>query len=162
MYLRELRNKSGKTSRDIAQDVGVAHTTILRWERNGRVPDDEKRKKLAKSLGVGVGDIPGGTPRNKYAETESDVTKWLSEVLRSPHSPDEKLVLSALAAFWDSELVAVSISREALIEETSIGENRVNSVWDTIVASEFLERRGRSRWTFKLRFPDPDSETIDA
>ena len=83
-------------------------------------------------------------------------------MLSSGHTPDEKVVLAAIAAFYVDDIRAVPISKAELIEETSIGENRVNSVWETIVDSEYLERRGRSRWTFKLRFPTPDSETIDA
>ena len=163
--VRRLRLRAGMSQKELADKLDRAKSTISRWENNG--PPESAITKLSHALGVSRSALTGETEKeeseeSQYANSRASVTDWMSSVLSSGHTPDEKLVLAAIAAFYDDDIRAVPISKAELIEETSIGENRVNSVWETIVASEFLERRGRSRWTFKLRFPTPDSETIDA
>ncbi len=44
--LRALRMERGLTARELADDIGVAYTTIYRWENGDRVPDGFNMGKL--------------------------------------------------------------------------------------------------------------------
>ena len=51
--LRELREESHLTKRQLAQAVGVNETTVGRWERHGRIPHP-RIEQLAEFFGVSV------------------------------------------------------------------------------------------------------------
>ena len=54
--IRRLRNSRGLTQENIADEIGVHVTTMVRYENDGTIPDG-KLESLAKALGVTVSDI---------------------------------------------------------------------------------------------------------
>ena len=55
--LKELREKSVLSQRDLAETSGIAHATICRIETGKQKPTFKTIRKLAKALGVKPGDI---------------------------------------------------------------------------------------------------------
>lgn len=55
--LCELRNTKGKTQRQVAQDNGIALSTVAMYEIGARTPSLKNAKKLASYFGVKVEDI---------------------------------------------------------------------------------------------------------
>lgn len=59
--LRELREESGLTQRDVAAAVGVAHQTYLRWEQGKTEPSVSQLQALASVFGKTPNDFLDGT-----------------------------------------------------------------------------------------------------
>jgi putative transcriptional regulator len=49
--IRERRNKKDWRQSDLADKLGVARNTVIRWEKGDNPPDLPQRRKLAKILG---------------------------------------------------------------------------------------------------------------
>lgn len=155
MYLRKIRQEAGKSSRDVGEALGVAHSTVLRWEQEGRVPQ-KRREALADVLGVNPTDIPSAKERSQYVTSAQEVLVWMSSVMVSDLPFDVRATLIAIATQWDTDLKATSVTQETISDEMQVGEDRVSAAWDDVLSSEWLERRGTAKWTFKLRFPNGD------
>jgi transcriptional regulator with XRE-family HTH domain len=52
----QLRDKSGKTQRQVAADVGVTEKAVGDWER-GVMPRLDKAVRLANSLGISIDEL---------------------------------------------------------------------------------------------------------
>lgn len=50
--LQELRTEMGLSQRELAKQVNLSHTAIVRWEREERVPNAEAVVVLAKFFAV--------------------------------------------------------------------------------------------------------------
>ncbi|KXT73152.1 phage associated protein [Streptococcus sp. DD10] len=57
--LKELRQEKKLTQQELADEMGVAKLTILRWEKGDRQIKPEKAQQLAEYFGVSVGDLLG-------------------------------------------------------------------------------------------------------
>lgn len=55
--IREARLAAGLTQEQLADRIDGEQTTISRWERGVDVPRDEMRMKVARALGVPVGEL---------------------------------------------------------------------------------------------------------
>ena len=55
--LRELRQKSGITQAELAEQIGVHEITIRRWELSERTPRVEDIQKICKALNVSEADL---------------------------------------------------------------------------------------------------------
>lgn len=57
MQLRELRQRCNLSQSDLAAHLGVRQQTVGNWEAGIRIPRLPMLRKLARTLGVDVGDI---------------------------------------------------------------------------------------------------------
>lgn len=57
--LRELRLDAGLSARQVGAGIGVAHSTIIRWENGIRVPDALDLIALAKFFNVSIDYLCG-------------------------------------------------------------------------------------------------------
>lgn len=57
--LREARERAGLDQEEVAQGIGVARTTIIRWESGKGEPQMSQVKKLANLYGVSILDLTG-------------------------------------------------------------------------------------------------------
>lgn len=57
--LRELRLEAGLSTRQVGAGIGVAHSTIIRWEQGSRVPDALDLISLAKFFNVSIDYLCG-------------------------------------------------------------------------------------------------------
>ena len=53
--LRKLRGR--RTTIGVAKDLGISHSSLVKYERNERVPRDEVKKKIAEYYGKTVAYI---------------------------------------------------------------------------------------------------------
>lgn len=49
--IRDRRTRKGLNQQDLAERLGVARNTIIRWEQGDNPPTEAKRRQLAKHLG---------------------------------------------------------------------------------------------------------------
>jgi transcriptional regulator with XRE-family HTH domain len=71
--LRDLRERTGRSQIDIAEDLCINHSTLSGYERGIRTPSPEMLAKMAEIYGVDYGtvfDAYMGT--KKEAETENE------------------------------------------------------------------------------------------
>lgn len=160
-YIRKLRKSRGLTQKELGEMVGVGDGTISRWENGQRKPVPENIAKIADALGVRPSDLtsrmedfPESASNTKpdYVTTPAEAYEWVALVARSDQSLDMRAALTAVAVFYDRSHEVVSFNRDAVAE--LIGEERLGAVWDDLLESEWLQRRGRARWTFRLKFPE--------
>jgi len=57
MNLKEARFKKGLTQFDLRLKTGINQATISHFERGYLIPNDEKRRKLAKALNLTAKDL---------------------------------------------------------------------------------------------------------
>lgn len=57
--LRELRLEAKLSARQVGAGIGVAHSTIIRWEHGSRVPDALDLIALAKFFNVSIDYLCG-------------------------------------------------------------------------------------------------------
>lgn len=157
MNMRARRKELGLSSRDVAEAVGVTHTTVLSWERKGYVPMSH-RKEIAKALGVQMEDVPSerGLPGCGSVKTKSGVVDWIGAVMRSDEPVRVAKVLSAIATFFDEQLGLANCSIDSLIKETRIDEEEIREIWDDVLASGWLEWRPPGEYLFELKYPNDD------
>lgn len=55
--MKEIRNETGLTLLEIAQELNVSETTVSRWENAKAEPNIDKLKKLARILEVTVDEL---------------------------------------------------------------------------------------------------------
>ena len=66
VLIRERRTRKGLNQQELAERLGVARNTIVRWEKGDNPPTEQKRKQLAKHLGGSAKD---------YQWTEEDFAR---------------------------------------------------------------------------------------
>ncbi|MCK1242413.1 XRE family transcriptional regulator [Streptococcus uberis] len=75
--IRELRLRKGLTQKELAEKIGMGHTTIANYEKGIRAPKKNKIFKIANVLGYSVDDFfPNQTPNQKPAP--SNITPFPS------------------------------------------------------------------------------------
>lgn len=52
--IRKARVAAGLSAAALARLLGVAESTVRRWEAGGRTPSDDTVRRIARALGVGV------------------------------------------------------------------------------------------------------------
>ena len=60
--IRDLREKRGITQNELAEQIGVSHKTISKWETARGLPDISLLQPLAAALGVSVIELMNGEP----------------------------------------------------------------------------------------------------
>jgi len=103
-----IRNSSSGNLKALADEIGVAHTTLLRWIENDRVPKEDNRSQLATALNVEIEEIPSGPARRGtagltgvYAEFDEIPTNAWSNVAdgNKPPKAIDILALTGLITF---------------------------------------------------------------
>lgn len=75
--LRWLRNKAALSQADVAEQIGMSESQVLKWENNKAEPDAKSLRKLARLFGVtsdyllGLSDDPRG-----YMDTDLSANEW--------------------------------------------------------------------------------------
>jgi transcriptional regulator with XRE-family HTH domain len=71
--IRERRNRKGWRQDDLAERLGVARNTIIRWEKGNNQPDEPQRRKLAATLG-------GSPPDYEWSELDHEQHDRLTRI----------------------------------------------------------------------------------
>lgn len=91
-HLTKLRNDAGLTVRELARQVGTNHTTVMYWERVGKVGKTEFVLPMAKALGVTVEEVLGEPRPRKTITAGGRMGQLFEEASRLPRSKQQRIV----------------------------------------------------------------------
>ena len=92
--IRRARQESGMKQRDLAERLGVHHTTVGYWERNKFFPEQHWAR-LNKLLGIDL--RPPGGPASGPPEQPTISAKLLAEIRKElPDPEDQKRVIELI------------------------------------------------------------------
>lgn len=170
--IRYMRNQAGLSQADLGERAGgLTHVAISRYERGKRQPDPSTLKAIAGALGATVdelreleGQLRGAKSESEpeqddallgYVHSKSDISAWRDRVARDRGLEDRVHdVLMALPLFLDRTSWVVSVNADHFIEETGRSQELVDEYLPLAMASEYVERIGRVRYTARLTFPE--------
>ena len=100
--LRELREKSGKTMKDVAEGMGFPYTTYVNYEKGVRDPNTDALKIMAKYFGVTINYLLGEDVVPEE-EIDMELNNYL-ELLRT--RPELKVLLDTVKGASKAEVEA--------------------------------------------------------
>lgn len=89
--LRQLREATGLSVRELARQIGEQHTNISFWERTGTLPRSNVLMPLAHALGVTVEELLGGTKPRRGAPA-GKVREIFERVQKLPRRQQDKIL----------------------------------------------------------------------
>ena len=87
-----LRNDAGLTVRELARQIGTSHTTVMYWERVGKVGKTEFLLPMAKALGVTVEEVLGQARPRKTITAGGKMGQLFEEASKLPRSQQDKVI----------------------------------------------------------------------
>jgi transcriptional regulator with XRE-family HTH domain len=99
-HLARLREQAGLTVRELARQLDTDHTTVLYWERSGKVAKSEFLLPLSRIFGVTVEEILGEPRPRRVANPGGKLGQAFEAAAKLPRSKQEK-VIALLEAFVD-------------------------------------------------------------
>lgn len=157
LSLRRLREEAGKTLRGVEADMGESgptFTTISRWEKKGRIPD-EWQQAYADSVGVGVEVVRRLSTQNSepdYVGRER-ISEWRDRVYESDLSEDAKHIATAVAYFFKPEVRVVTLTIDVMVDRLGFSRDRVEAAWPEVIDSPFVEPVPDIEWVIRLVMP---------
>jgi transcriptional regulator with XRE-family HTH domain len=94
--LAALREEAGLTARELARQLNVHHSTVLKWEELGKVAKSEYIAPLAEILGVTVEELLC-VPKQRSCAPAGRADRIFEEVSRLPRSR-QKMILDVVDA----------------------------------------------------------------
>lgn len=95
--LKECRLLRGLTQKELAEQIGVAKTTMTGYEKGNREPDVLKIKKIASALNVDCDYLLGTSDNINRSNAEEKINKVINIYKRL--SPEKQLELEQYAEF---------------------------------------------------------------
>jgi transcriptional regulator with XRE-family HTH domain len=89
--LRELREASGLSLRELARQIGEQHTNVSYWERSGQIPRSDVVGPIAAALGVTVEDVLG-LPKSRTTMPGGKARRVFEAVSKLPRRQQTKIV----------------------------------------------------------------------
>lgn len=161
--LKKLRDRIGKTQKDIARETGLTRSLIGKIERGERGITRDNVERIADAYEVG----PEVIDRIRVAEEEDengdfvhsgvDFSNWLLAVASSDESPDVRAILSALPLFFDRKSSLAIFTLEEFSEASGLAMPFVERNWEQAMTTDFV-RHAHPEITTAIRLTFPESE----
>jgi transcriptional regulator with XRE-family HTH domain len=90
--LVELRENAGLTVRALARELGINHTTVLKWEQTGKVAKTEFLVPMSNILGVTIEDLLGQPNPRKSAAPGGKLGQVFRDVSELPRRKQQRIV----------------------------------------------------------------------
>jgi transcriptional regulator with XRE-family HTH domain len=90
--LRELREASGLSVRELARQIEEQHTNVLYWETSGNLPRSNVLVPMAKALGVTVEELLGQPRPKKVLAPGGRLGRVVETISRLPRRQQDKIV----------------------------------------------------------------------
>ena len=158
MDIEERRKSMDLKAKDIADEAKVDESTYWRWEQKGWVPD-YAAPVVAEMLECSVDQITkygrALQPRNGGRVVSGrQFADWVTKLYDAGLEREVREILVAVGAFVDRKDWITSTSIEALANRAGLDDDVVQSKWDQVLDSGFVERVGTAEWTLRLIVPE--------
>jgi transcriptional regulator with XRE-family HTH domain len=90
--LRDLREASGLSVRELARQIGEQHTNVLYWETSGNLPRSNVLVPMAKALGITVEELLGQPKPSRVTAPGGRARQLFEAVSRMPRRQQQKIV----------------------------------------------------------------------
>ena len=90
--LRELRERSGISQRELARIIGQDSSNVSYWERTGKVPRSEALIPIAKALGATVEELLGESKKKKKSPNGGRLGQVFERVSELPRRQQDKVI----------------------------------------------------------------------
>lgn len=87
-----LREAAGLTVRGLARELGINHTTVLKWEQTGKVAKTEFLIPMSSLLGVTIEELLGQPKPRKSAAPGGKLGQVFREVSELPRRKQQRIV----------------------------------------------------------------------
>ena len=87
-----LRENAGLTARELARQLNVHHSTVLKWEELGRVAKSEYLAPVAEILGVSIEELLGLPKPLRSTAPSGRARQTFEEVSKLPRSRQKKIL----------------------------------------------------------------------
>lgn len=91
-HLTRLREQAGLTVRELARQLGTAHTNVMYWERAGKVAKTEFVAPMAKAFGVTVDEVLGEPRPRKTVTAGGKMGQLFEAASQLPRRQQEKII----------------------------------------------------------------------
>ena len=86
-----LRENAGLTARELARQLNVHHSTVLKWEELGRVAKSEYLAPVADILGASIDELLG-LPKRRTSAPAGRAGQTFEEVSKLPRTKQKKIL----------------------------------------------------------------------
>jgi len=86
-----LRENAGLTARELARQLNVHHSTVLKWEELNRVAKSEYLLPVSEILGVSIEELLG-LPRRRTSAPAGRARQTFEDVSKLPRSRQKKIL----------------------------------------------------------------------
>jgi transcriptional regulator with XRE-family HTH domain len=90
--LAGLRENAGLTVRALARELGINHTTVLKWERTGKVAKAEFLVPMSEILGVTIEELLGQPKPRRATAPGGKLGQVFREVSELPRRKQQRIV----------------------------------------------------------------------
>ena len=91
-HLTKLRKHAELTVRELARQVGTNHTTVMYWERVGKVGKTEFLLPMAKALGITVEEVLGESRPRKTITVGGKMGQLFEEASKLTRGQQDKVI----------------------------------------------------------------------
>jgi transcriptional regulator with XRE-family HTH domain len=100
-FIKTRRSELGMSQRDLAAKVKVSHTAISKLEGGGVTPSTETLNKLAKALGVPIGNLLELIDGKQFTQKEDPQTLILMDQIEKLSSSNRQILLGLIKVMLD-------------------------------------------------------------
>lgn len=90
--LTKMRENAGLTVRGLAQELGISHTAVLKWEKAGKISKTEFLAPLSEIFGVTIEELLGQPTPRRNAAPGGKLGKVFREVSELPRSQQTRII----------------------------------------------------------------------
>jgi len=90
--LTKMRKNADLTVRGLANELGISHTAVLKWEKVGKVHKTEFLMPLSQILGVTIEELIGQLTPRRNAAPGGKLGQVFREVSELPRSQQQRIV----------------------------------------------------------------------
>ena len=90
--LAELRENAGLTVRGLARELGINHSTLLQWERTGKIAKAEYLVPMSEILGVTLEELLGQPKPRRTTAPGGKAGQVFRELSELPRSQQQRIV----------------------------------------------------------------------
>lgn len=155
--LKAIRERTGLTQEEVADEMGLTKATISKWENDTPIPD-KRIPKLAAALRMSPAELQAeiyGKDQDVVREPDQ-LALWRNRVSEAELDEGVRFLLLCLPVFADPDTRVVVITVDEFADRLHLNQTRVERDWPAMLDTPFVETFGPEKlggYALKLRFP---------